>query len=110
MLDGLPKEFRDRLHNIEVVVQKRPSRRQLRDMELDSDDDSVYGLYEGIPLPGRSESFPPILPDKITIFSEPLLRDFSDPEELREEIRLTVIHEIAHYFGMDDDEIDKLGY
>lgn len=110
VLDGLPKEFRDRLHNIEVVVQKRPSRRQLREMELDSDDDSVYGLYEGIPLPDRSESFPPILPDKITIFSEPLLRDFSDPEELREEIRLTVIHEIAHYFGMDDDEIDKLGY
>lgn len=79
-------------------------------MELDSDDDSVYGLYEGIPLPERSESFPPILPDKITIFSEPLLEDFPDPDELREQIRLTVIHEIAHYFGMDDDQIDKLGY
>jgi len=54
--------------------------------------------------------YPPILPDKITIFAEPLLRDFPDPDGLREQIRTTVLHEIAHYFGMDDDEIDKLGY
>jgi predicted Zn-dependent protease with MMP-like domain len=50
------------------------------------------------------------LPDKITIFAEPLLRDFPDPEELREEIRLTVVHEIAHYFGMDEEEVEDLGY
>jgi predicted Zn-dependent protease with MMP-like domain len=50
------------------------------------------------------------LPDKITIFAAALLADFPDPEELREEIRLTVLHEIAHYFGMDEDEIEDLGY
>ena len=60
--------------------------------------------------PDRSSLDPPLLPDKITIFAEPLLEDFPDPEELREEIRLTVLHEIAHYFGMDEEEIEDLGY
>jgi predicted Zn-dependent protease with MMP-like domain len=110
VLDELPEEFRRSLHNIEIIVQRRPTKKQLRAMELDLHEDTVYGLYEGVPLPERSMLSPPILPDKITIFSEPLLRDFPDPLELREQIRVTVIHEIAHYFGMDDDEIDKLGY
>jgi hypothetical protein len=69
-----------------------------------------HGLCKEFPPPRRSALFPPILPDKITIFSKPLLRDFSDSEDLREQIRTTVLHEIAHYFGFDDDEIDKLGY
>jgi predicted Zn-dependent protease with MMP-like domain len=110
VLDELPEEFRDRLENIAIVVQKRPTKSQLEAMGFDPHEDVVYGLYEGVPLPERSFLDPPILPDKITIFSEPLLQDFPDREELKEQIRLTVIHEIAHYFGMDDDEIDKLGY
>ena len=61
-------------------------------------------------MPDRSSLDPPLLPDKITIFAEPLQEDFPDLDELREEIRLTVLHEIAHYFGMDEDEIDDLGY
>lgn len=110
VLDELPGEFRERLHNIEIVVQKRPSKHQLAEMDLDSYEEVIYGLYEGVPLPDRSASDPPILPDKITLFSEPLLSDFPDPDELREQIRLTVIHELGHYFGMDDDAIEKLGY
>lgn len=110
MLDELPKQFRDRLKNVEVVVEQRPSRNKLRALGLDPREETLYGVYEGIPLPDRSVFAPPALPDKITIFAEPLLRDFPDPDELREQIRLTVLHEIAHYFGMDDDEIDKLGY
>jgi predicted Zn-dependent protease with MMP-like domain len=110
VLDELPDEFRERLHNIAVVVQKRPTRSQLHLIGLDPHTDTVYGLYEGVPLADRSSLFPPILPDKITIFSEPLLRDFPHPEQLREQIRITIIHEIAHYFGMNDDEIEKLGY
>ena len=110
MLDELPEEFRDHLHNVEIVVQKRPSKNQLAEMDLDSHEEVLYGLYEGVPLPDRSALDPPILPDKITLFSEPLLTDFPDPDELREQIRLTVIHEIGHYFGLDDDEIEKLGY
>ena len=110
VLDELPEEFRSRLSNIEIVVQKRPSKHQLEQIDLDSPEEVLYGLYEGIPLTDRSVFDPPLLPDKITLFSESLLNDFPDSEELREQIRLTVIHEIAHYFGMDDDEIEKLGY
>ena len=110
VLDELPEEFRRQLHNIEIVVQKKPSKRQLAEMDLESHEEVIYGLYEGVPLPDRSTFDPPNLPDKITLFSEPLLSDFPDPDELREQIRLTVIHEIGHYFGLDDDEIEKLGY
>ena len=110
VLDQLPKQFRKRLHNIEIVVEERPTRDLLLSVGLDPRYDTLYGLYQGVPLPDRSDLYPPILPDKITIFSEPLLRDFSDSEDLREQIRTTVLHEIAHYFGFDDDEIDKLGY
>ena len=110
VLNRLPKQFRKGLQNIEIVVEERPTRDLLLSVGLDPRNDTLYGLYQGIPLPDRSALYPPILPDKITIFSEPLLRDFSDPEDLREQIRATVLHEIAHYFGFDDDEIDKLGY
>lgn len=110
VLDKLPRQFRKRLHNLEIVVEERPERELLLSVGLDPRHDTLYGLYQGVPLPQRSAFYPPILPDKITIFSEPLLRDFSDPEDVREQIRTTVLHEIAHYFGFDDDEIDKLGY
>ena len=110
VLDRLPKQFRDGLCNLEIVVEKRPSVDLLRAEGLDPRHDTLYGLYQGVPLPDRSAFDPPILPDKITIFSEPLLEDFPDPAELREEIRLTVLHEIAHFFGMDEDEIEDLGY
>ena len=110
MLDRLPKPFRTRLQNLEIVVEKRPKKSLLLDLGLDPAQDVLYGLYEGTPLPERSVVYPPLLPDKITLFSEPLTRDFPGPEELRKQIRLTLLHEIAHYFGMADEEIEKLGY
>jgi len=110
LVDGLPRRFREQLRNVEFVVEERPSRELLLEEDLDPEEDSIYGLYQGIPLPERSSLDPPLLPDKITIFAEPLLEDFPDLNELREELRLTVLHEIAHYFGMDEEEIDKLGY
>ena len=110
VIEKLPRQFREQLDNVEIVVDHRPSEDLLRAEGLDPRHDTLYGIYEGVPLPERSLLDPPLLPDKITIFAEPLLQDFPDPEELREEIRLTVLHEIAHYFGMDDDEIEDLGY
>ena len=110
VIEKLPRQFRQQLDNVEIVVEHRPSEKLLRAEGLDPRHDTLYGIYEGVPLPERSLLDPPLLPDKITIFAEPLLQDFPDPEELREEIRLTVLHEIAHYFGMDDDEIEDLGY
>jgi predicted Zn-dependent protease with MMP-like domain len=110
ILDRLPKEFREQLRNVEIVVETRPSKELLLAEGLDPREDTLYGIYQGTPLPDRSALDPPLLPDKITIFAEALLEDFSDPDELREEIRLTVLHEIAHYFGMDEEEIEDLGY
>ena len=110
VLERLPQEFRSRLHNVEIVVEKEAGKKRLRDLGLDPKRDVLYGLYEGIPLPERSVFNPPILPDKITLFSGPLARDFPDPDELRKEIRLTLIHEIAHYFGIDEEDIEKMGY
>lgn len=110
VIDKLPKEFREQLRNVEIVVETRPSNELLRAEGLDPREDTLYGIYQGVPLPDRSALDPPLLPDKITIFAEPLLEDFPDPDELREEIRLTVLHEIAHYFGMEEEDIEDLGY
>lgn len=110
VIDKLPKEFREQLRNVEIVVETRPSKELLLAESLNPLEDTLYGIYQGVPLPDRSALDPPLLPDKITIFAEPLLEDFPDPNKLREEIRLTVLHEIAHYFGMDEEEIEDLGY
>lgn len=110
VLDGLPTQFRQRLHNVVVAVEKRPNPGQLRAMGLDPRKDMLYGLYEGIPLSERSTFDLPSLPDKITIFVEPLLRDFPNRAELHEQVRITVLHEIAHFFGMVEDDIENLGY
>jgi predicted Zn-dependent protease with MMP-like domain len=110
VIERLPRRFRSRLENVAIVVEDRPEPDLLLSVGLDPRHDTLYGLYQGTPLPDRSALYPPVLPDKITIFSEPLLRDFSDPEVLREQLRMTLLHEIAHYFGFDEDEIEKLGY
>jgi len=110
IIDRLPRRFREQLRNVEFVVEDRPSPDLLRAEGLDPRRDSLYGIYQGVPLPERSSLDPPLLPDKISIFAEPLMEDFPDPDELRNEMRLTVLHEIAHYFGMDEDEIEELGY
>ncbi len=110
MFDGLPTQFRQRLHNVVVAVEKRSNPSQLRAMGLDPRKDTLYGLHEGIPLSERSTFDLPSLPDKITIFVEPLLWDFPNRAELREQVRITVLHEIAHFFGMAEDDIENLGY
>jgi predicted Zn-dependent protease with MMP-like domain len=110
VLQEMPEEFRSRIENVEIVIEKRPKNSQLKALGLDPRQETLYGLYEGTPLPERSVLDPPLLPDKITLYSEPLLRDFPEPAHLREQIRQTVIHEIAHYFGMSDEEIEDLGY
>jgi predicted Zn-dependent protease with MMP-like domain len=110
VIDKLPKDFRQQLRNVAIVVETRPSKELLLAEGLDPREDTLYGIYQGVPLPDRSALDPPLLPDKITIFAEPLLEDFPDPDELREEIRLTVLHEIAHYFGMEEEDIEDLGY
>ena len=102
-----------RLHRGDLPDLSRYGREVAIDTEtmgLDPRRDTLFGIYQGVPLPERSALDPPLLPDKITIFSESLRENFPDLEELRAQIRLTVLHEIAHYFGMDEEQIEELGY
>src|SRR3990170_6261536 len=107
-LANLPSPYRDWLENVDVVIERRPSRRQLLEAGLDAHD-MLFGLYEGVPLTERTSGYGLVLPDKITIFQEPLEQEFSDDAELIGEVRRTVLHELAHHFGIDDEHLERLG-
>ncbi|MEE8046078.1 MAG: metallopeptidase family protein [Dehalococcoidia bacterium] len=93
--------------NISVIVADRPTRQQMVENHL-RPTDTLYGLYEGVPLPERG-SFVPPLPDVITIFQEPIENSCDSMEELERQVRDTVIHEVAHFFGFSDDKLRKMG-
>jgi predicted Zn-dependent protease with MMP-like domain len=97
-LDELPPNIAAALENVAVVVE-----------DENPDDPDLLGLYHGVPLPERGD-VSGMLPDKISIYRIPLEESFPDPDDLREEIRITVLHELAHYFGLDEDRITDLGY
>lgn len=106
-LQGLPPEYRARLYNVDVVVKRRMSPRERREAGLRPGED-VYGLYQGIPLTERTSDYGLVLPDVITIYQEPLEQDFPNEEDLVREIQVTVMHEIAHFFGIDDERLEAL--
>lgn len=97
-VQSLPPELRDALQNLEISVE-----------DEHPDDPDLFGLYEGVPLPERGD-WAGALPDRIRIFRLPLVESFPDPARLENEIRVTVLHELAHYFGLDEDQLDDLGY
>ncbi|MBM3450149.1 MAG: metallopeptidase family protein [Armatimonadetes bacterium] len=107
-LRGVPAELRQAVDNLEFLLAEWPTPEQLGSVGLE-DDDLLFGLYEGTPIPDR-ENDVPVLPDIITLFWGPLLEACETEEELREEIRKTILHELAHYFGFDEDRLDELGY
>jgi predicted Zn-dependent protease with MMP-like domain len=107
-LDSLPAEFAERLENIEIGVERWPSPEQRRAARIQPWQ-TLYGLYQGVPLPARSSGYMLVPPDLITIFSEPLLHDFPDEAGLRTQVRRVVLHEIAHYFGISDARLLELG-
>ena len=109
-LDDMPDEFARYLDNVQVVIEDEPSPELLRSVGLNPRHDTLFGLYQGVPLQRRGGTFGGALPDKISIFYRPLVRAFTSPERIRRQVRKTVIHEIAHYFGLDDATIRKLGY
>jgi len=109
VLDSLPEEFASRLANVEVVVADEPTRKQLRENGLDPRTDTLMGLYEGVPLGERGTDYA-ALPDRISIFYRPIIEACATREEIRHEIRTTVLHEIAHVFGIEDDDLDDWGY
>jgi predicted Zn-dependent protease with MMP-like domain len=109
-LDDLPEEFASRLDNVAVVVEDEPDAELLRSLGLNPRRDTLFGLYQGVPLSLRGSSYGNVLPDKISIYYRPLLRYCRTPERILRQVRVTVIHEIAHHFGMDDAAIRDLGY
>ncbi len=106
-LESLPKEFLSRLENVVVMVEDEPSREQLDSNGLGGSD-TLLGLYEGVPLTER-HGYNMALPDRITIFQKPLEADCDDKDELISAVQSTVIHEVAHFFGISDDALDAMG-
>lgn len=109
-IETIPEPFRERLVNVEVVVEDEPTDEQIRGVGLDPETDTLFGLYEGTPLPEREHNHGMALPDRILLFYGPLVDAFPSEAELVKEIRTTIVHEVAHFFGLDDDEIEDLGY
>jgi len=99
-LESLPPEIARAIANVEIVVE-----------DENPEDPDLFGLYLGIPLTDRDSGYAGVLPDKIAIYRIPLEEEFGDePAVLEEEIRITVLHELGHHFGLDEDRLDELGW
>ena len=104
----VPEEFRQYVANVPVVVEEEPTEKLLVELGIPAEE-TLFGLYEGTPLTERTTEYS-ALPDRIIIFRRPLLDEFDDPLDLRREVARTVIHEIAHHFGIDEDRLVELGW
>jgi len=106
-MDELPQEYIRGLENVAIVQADEPTDEQKEKMKLDNNH-LLLGLYEGIPLTQRGNNYTFVLPDKITLFKNSILKVVHTPEELFEEIKRTLWHEIAHYYGLGHGRIDEL--
>ena len=106
-VENLPDEFRERLDNIDIVVQEEPTSRQLAEAGLRRSE-TLLGLYEGVPLTQRSRGYGMVPPDKITIFKKPIESRCRSDSEAQLEIQRVVKHEIAHHFGIGDARLNQL--
>jgi predicted Zn-dependent protease with MMP-like domain len=103
----IPRRFRDEMRNLALVVEDEPDAATLAEVGLEPPD-SLYGLYQGTPLPERSWTHGNHLPDRITLFQHPIEQDCMDEDDVREVIGETLIHEIGHYFGLSEEEIEAI--
>jgi predicted Zn-dependent protease with MMP-like domain len=108
-LDSLPGAILPYLENVAVVVEDEPAHEVLLDLGLDPENDTLFGLYNGVPVGLRGASHS-ALPDHIAIYYLPLTDEYADEYHLRREIRRTVVHEIAHHFGFSDKRLREMGY
>jgi predicted Zn-dependent protease with MMP-like domain len=106
-LGDIPARFRRAMQNIAIVVEDEPSRELLREMDIDSPH-TLFGLYQGVPLTERHWGYGNALPDRILLFQGPHERDAEDQEDLIVSIAETIIHEIGHYFGMSEEQIEEI--
>ncbi len=105
---SLPAALLQRVHNVDIVIERRPSARDRKAAGLGAGR-TLLGLYHGIPLTKRGEYYNLVLPDKISIYQEPIEAFCETDEDVREQVRKTVLHELAHYFGIDDHRLNELG-
>jgi predicted Zn-dependent protease with MMP-like domain len=103
----IPTRFRREMQNLALIVEDEPSLQLLEDMEIEPPD-SLYGLYQGTPLPERASGYGNNLPDVITIFQRPIEEDCEDEAEIRAVVGETLIHEVGHYFGLSEEEIEEI--
>jgi predicted Zn-dependent protease with MMP-like domain len=106
-LRTIPRRFRDAMANIAIVVEDEPSRALLREMEI-GPGDTLFGLYQGVPLTERHWDYGNALPDRILIFQGPHEREAEDDDDLIGSVAETLIHEIGHYFGMSEEQIEEI--
>ena len=106
-LRRLPRKFKDRLANIAVVVEAWPEDATLAELGIEPPD-TLYGLYRGVDLTRRDSSYGNVLPDTVTIYQGPIEEDCVDEEEMAELVRETVVHELGHYFGLDDETMERI--
>ncbi len=106
-LRRLPAKFKDKLTNIAVVVEDWPDDATLAELGIEPPD-TLYGLYRGVDLTHRDSGYGNVLPDTVTIYQGPIEEDCADEREMAELIRDTVVHEIGHYFGLDDETMEHI--
>jgi predicted Zn-dependent protease with MMP-like domain len=108
-LERIPDEFRMAMQNVQIVLEDWPDPSLMEEITGDPDE-VLYGLYTGTPLPDRTADYGNTTPDIITLYQGPLQEDYPNRTELLYEIEVTLVHEIAHYFGFDEDTIERYGY
>ncbi len=105
-LDSLPEDIVEKMANVDVVVEQEPPPEAIAGLPRGH---TLFGLYHGIPLTGRGH-YDGVLPDKISIYKGPIERHYRRPEAIRDQVRRTVLHEIAHHFGIDEERLHELGW
>ena len=108
-LDRIPEEFQAALKNLAIVISDHPSPKIMKEM-TDGPDETLYGLYQGVPLPERGADYSGTTPDVIILYQKPLEEDFPNRRDLIREIETTLVHEIAHYFGFGEEVLERYGY
>jgi predicted Zn-dependent protease with MMP-like domain len=106
-LQDIPRRFREEIKNVAIVVEDEPSPELMAEMEIEPPD-SLYGLYQGTPLPERSWTHGNALPDRVTLFQRTIEEDAEDLEDMIVSIAETLIHELGHYFGMSEEQIEEI--
>lgn len=107
-LEELPEEIASRMENVQLVIEEEPDEETVADADIEPE--QLLGLYQGIPLTERDSSYFGVLPDRIALYQRNLERISRNAKELRESVRRTVIHEVAHHFGIDDARLSELGW